>query len=181
MPSMRHAKVARMDAFESNCTVQRKDGTFCDAPMAPEMPFPICSHHAIKLYKRMQEVMASATQSREQQMALGGQFLGEIHERKREADKKCMIYYALVGTMIKIGYTEDLRKRIAQYPPGTRLLAAHRGGRSEETRLHSHFAAHRVAGNEWYRVDQEIVDHINRVRSRIGKGPLTLTDIQPAV
>jgi hypothetical protein len=181
MPSMRHAQVARVGAFESNCTVQRKDGTFCDAPMAPEMPFPICSHHAIKLYKRMQEVMASATQSREQQMALGGQFLGEIHERKRERDKKCVIYYVLVGTMIKIGYTEDLRARIAHYPPGTRLLAVQRGGRSEEGRLHSRFAPYRTAGNEWYRIEQPLVDHINEVRITNDKKPLRLTDLQPAV
>lgn len=56
--------------------------------------------------------------------------------------------------LIKIGYSENLRKRVFDLRNGSptpiALLAHMPGGRSEEYQLHSHLYAHRHRG-EWFR------------------------------
>ncbi len=41
----------------TRCTVQRATGSFCDAPTAEDMPFPICPKHAIRLFIHMRQTV----------------------------------------------------------------------------------------------------------------------------
>lgn len=50
-----------------------------------------------------------------------------------------------------------------QYPPTCELLAQHRGTKADERAIHKQFAAHLVAGREWFRPAQEIRDYIDGI------------------
>jgi hypothetical protein len=159
------------------CTVQRRNGEFCDAPAAEDMPFPICTRHAVKLYRHMCQVIEDATSTTEGKLAAAGAVIGGMREAQAKRDQGSVVYYVLVGDMIKIGYTANLPTRLASYPPGRRLLAYEPGGKLEEQRIHNRFERFRMAGNEWYRIEQPIIDRINELRHALGKKPVTLTEL----
>lgn len=79
------------------------------------------------------------------------------------------VYYVLVDGHYKIGFTHDIAKRMRAYPPTASLLAQHRGSQADEAQVHRRFAAHRVAGREWFRTDAEITRHIDAVVAMHGR------------
>ena len=160
------------------CTVQRRGGDFCDAPAAEDMPFPICTRHAVELYRHMRQIVEDATSTHEGRLAVGGAVLHGIHDEKRKRESLGVVYSIRVGTMIKIGYTENLMTRVSAYPPGRKLLATEEGGKILETRRHRQFAALRTAGKEWFSIEQPLIDHINQLRHALHQPPLTLTQVQ---
>ena len=72
------------------------------------------------------------------------------------------IYYLQVGDLIKIGFTYDLDRRVAQYPPNVKLLAFHAGTWELEQALHRRFSLEREKGREWYRPSEVVMKHVDR-------------------
>lgn len=105
--------------------------------------------------------------------------LAEVDKRRRAhtiraaatQPKTGTIYYLQVGTHIKIGWTQDLSKRMRAYAPNSVLLATHPGTRGDETALHRKFAVWRSHGNEWYPHAPVILQHIDRVKAEHGQPP----------
>ena len=69
---------------------------------------------------------------------------------------------------MKIGYSADVKRRMADYPPGHRLLAVHPGTRELETEMHRRFAGSRDAGREWFRETPDLAEHIAQVLAQFG-------------
>lgn len=163
----------------TRCTIQRHNGDFCDAPGAEDMPFPICTRHALELYRRVREMIEGATATDGRALAAGNRMVaGMVAERRaREAvaADHDVVYYVKVGDLIKIGYTSDLRSRIRNYPPGRRLLATEQGSKPLEQQRLREFASLRVHGNEWHRIDAPLMVHINKLRRADGLKALSLT------
>lgn len=78
------------------------------------------------------------------------------------------VYYARIGGLIKIGFTESLAQRIASYPPNTELLAAHPGTPTLEREMHLRFSELRSRGREWFRPATVLEQHIQNVREQFG-------------
>lgn len=78
------------------------------------------------------------------------------------------IYYVLTDDKVKIGYTTDITRRLRAYPPGSQILAVHPGTPDLEKTIHRDFDAHRVAGREWFRPDDDILRHCTAVRAQHG-------------
>lgn len=88
--------------------------------------------------------------------------------RATRRDQPGWIYYILTDDKVKIGYSSDITKRLRAYPPGSEILAVHPGTLALEKQIHSDFDAHRVAGREWFRPHDEILNHCARVRDEHG-------------
>lgn len=79
-----------------------------------------------------------------------------------------MVYFAKIGTDIKIGHTECLTRRFSEhrwyYKPGTKIefLFAFDGGRKEEQQLHKQLNERRICSYpaELFRLSDEELDKI---------------------
>jgi len=157
----------------TRCTVQRHGGDFCDALSAEDMPFPICSRHAIRLYQHMTQTIAARTQDPAFLLHGAANDIKEQREVKASsATGKPTIYYIQVGDSIKIGYTTQLRLRLLHYPPNKRVLAIEPGDMRLERKRHEQFAGLLAYGHEWFRPGPELIAHINEIRAKEGAPPI---------
>src|SRR3954452_17675112 len=123
----------------SRCTVMLSAaGDFCDGRRAPEMPFPICFEHAMRLYRTMQDMVEDTTVRKLMTIQTADNILA--HDRARTNTPQHRVCYLRIGDLIKIGTTRrPVKDRLADYPPNAELLAVERGGTDVETRRHGQF------------------------------------------
>lgn len=88
---------------------------------------------------------------------------------RRGSDAPGWVYYVRVENLIKIGFTNDLSRRIRSYPPNAVLLAAHPGTKATESQMHKQFAEARARGREWFTATPRIMGHIEDVNQLFGK------------
>lgn len=76
------------------------------------------------------------------------------------------IYFVAAGDAIKIGFTRELKSRIASLQTSAveslKLLGTIEGTLFEERKLHERFAQHRVRG-EWFKSSPDLLAFIERV------------------
>ena len=79
----------------------------------------------------------------------------------RPDEQGFLVYYIRFADRVKIGFTSNLRNRLAdlQYEE---LLAVEVGGRPTEALRHKQFAKYRVIG-EWFELSDELRDHIEHL------------------
>lgn len=143
----------------TRCTIEVFAGQFCDLQRAPDMPFPICADHALRLFRRMQSMIQEAKDSG---LAIPGLIDNLLEQdRARANTPQHRVYYLRVGELIKIGTTKrNLKDRIAAYPPNSALLAVERGGEELEARRHRQFHHLLAERKEWFRPGAELMEHI---------------------
>jgi hypothetical protein len=153
----------------SKCTVQRRNGNFCDAESMEQSPFPICQRHALKLYMFMEDEVLRRIGSR------GVKAIAELAEsRPYEVAASTpprigeVVYYIRIGDLIKIGHTANLRTRLQHYPPNRKLLAVEPGNFATEQGRLAQFRHLLAEGNEWFRPAGDLLDHVNRIRQASG-------------
>lgn len=144
------------------CTVQSKCHNFCDAPSIADAPFPVCSHHAIALFRFMADALDGADDLT--RTLLGFEELDETRARRFRAERKArtkpgIVYYLMVDGLVKIGYTDDLARRLADYPPTAQLLATEPGDTATEAARHAQFAGLLTARREWFTPGPALRDH----------------------
>lgn len=81
----------------------------------------------------------------------------------KRGDQPGWVYYLVIGQRVKIGYSTDVRRRMANYPPGSELLAVEPGSKQLEARRHREFAGSLLDGREWFRRDAVLQEHIDDV------------------
>lgn len=81
-----------------------------------------------------------------------------INRRMEKHEATSRVYYARLGNRVKIGYTHNVRKRMADLM-AEELLATERGGLELEAERHKQFAQLRTRG-EWFRYEDELVEHV---------------------
>jgi hypothetical protein len=142
------------------CTVQvDTDGTFCEAPSAADMPFPICPRHALRLFNRLQQMAqdrahAAPVAALLDNMAAWPASLPQTFHAKHDD----VIYYVRFGDIVKIGTTRNLRNRLNTYPPTAVLLAVEPGGLRLEAERHAQFAHLLAYRNEWFFAADELLE-----------------------
>jgi hypothetical protein len=167
-----------VDLAHARCTIQRRNGDFCDAPSAEDVPFPICGRHAAELYRHIAASMQDLVRDPYFRMfnALEEQKQAQARDEQRWAEAKPVVYYVQVGEFVKIGTTIRIRQRMKAYPPNKRLLATEPGGYELESRRHEQFAHLLAQGREWYRPEVKLIDHINILRKASGAEPIVRQD-----
>lgn len=88
----------------------------------------------------------------------------------------CHVYYVRRGNLVKIGTTSDLYRRMSAILPDE-VLAVEPGSYALESKMHSkfhHLRAESPGQREWFRLEQELHEHIERVRDFHGNPPVGL-------
>lgn len=155
------------------CTVQTRKGNFCDGVAKEDLPFPICGHHALKLYRHMADELRwhEGEGGLPRLMHLAFQQVDEDRERehKRITSTRVhapVVYYVLIGDVMKIGTSTNLRARMLTYPPHRRLLATEPGGRDVEAQRHREYSHLLTAGREWFRFEQDLAEWVQGLRAK---------------
>lgn len=147
----------------ASCTAQKNDGSFCDRPSLRDAPFPICVTHTAELYRFIRQHMDAAAETTLSVLeTLDTAWNGG---RKFKVLGESIVYYVEVGPLIKIGTTTDLERRIAQYPPGSKLLATEPGGREVESKRHYQFQDCLADRREWFHPNPELLSHVAALAS----------------
>ena len=72
------------------------------------------------------------------------------------------------GKILKIGYTNDIKKRLGSYKsenPDSELLATREGDEDFEHKLHKYFHRFKyISGREWFYYNEEIVDEFKTIQ-----------------
>lgn len=89
-----------------------------------------------------------------------------------KAQGACIYAIQCPDGAIKIGYTEDLARRMNNYGPGYKPLGFRPGDRRQERMIHQSLRAYRVRGNEYYDHSEPVLRVVNHMRAVIGKAPL---------
>jgi hypothetical protein len=88
------------------------------------------------------------------------------------------VYYIRRGPFVKIGTTTKLRTRMRDLMPDE-ILAVEPGSYTLERTLHARFAADRIAPDcEYFRLTDELRDHVEQVAARCGPPPKGLSQLK---
>ncbi len=115
----------------------------------------------------------TAEQAARERNELALQLWAEAEAEKRQAkeavasdtsidDPDSVVYYLRFADRVKIGYSRNLGRRMADLPHDE-LMAIEFGARQVEARRHKQFAAYRIVG-EWFSLSPEILAHVEDLR-----------------
>lgn len=156
--------------------MQYEDLNFCDADSMPDSPFPICSRHALNLFRRMAKALDEADpvygfeNVKPVQFAPEDKKLARNYRSKTAArERREIVYYLLVDGLVKIGYSSNFKNRLKGYPPHAHILGTEQGGRDLERVRLRQFEHLRASRYEWFHPGAELRAHIE-----------TLTDYRSA-
>jgi hypothetical protein len=89
----------------------------------------------------------------------------EVHRATEQPDGGTVVYYVRIGNRCKIGYSTNLRSRLATFNP-EELLVIEPGGRVLEQRRHHEFRELHTHG-EWFRYEGALEEHVTRLREQL--------------
>lgn len=130
---------------------------------------PLCHEHVIRVWGYVEDLEADGVKvvARKKMADVAEIQAAEEEQRQRwaeESRKAGWVYYLRVGELIKIGYTNDIYRRVKQYPPNVKFLAFHPGTLGLEQEYHRNFAQSRAMGREWYHPTEEVMAQVRRAR-----------------
>ena len=128
-------------------------GERCGVESDPDAPVPMCEYHLHEVFKY---VMRQADD-------LIRLPLPPVVEPDLPRDS--VVYYARIGSSVKIGWSCSLKSRMKQINP-EELMVTEPGGRALEQRRHVEFQELWTHG-EWFRLGPELVSHIETLKSRV--------------
>jgi hypothetical protein len=131
----------------------------CEAPVTDKIEVPLCGDHCLKVYSRMQALMA---RYRDAPQAFDVRFPVSPEEEPRAS----VVYFLRFGDRIKIGYTANLVQRLRDLPHDEVLLTIP-GAITVEGNLHRTFAADRITG-EWFHASPRLLAAIQDLTARQG-------------
>lgn len=167
------------------CTAQLRNGQFCDARAMEDAPFPICKVHADKLFEHLtgepfQIWVARSMLSGPYRLTLETEDEDrarlKAHEKRRaEAfEAQSQVYYVRMGDRVKIGYSTNMRQRLAAFRlTEDSVLATEPGGRELELERHRQFADERVGRIEEFNPSRRLLAHIDSIRREHGEPKIT--------
>ena len=148
----------------------------CQAPRDMDLAVHLCTRHALRVYRAVAEHIAAVPAEVATSLAAAdpNRVLNRS-PRTREArrnvkDTLGTIYFVRIGQCIKIGYTTNVRQRMAKLRPDA-ILATTPGTMRDEQALHHEFGEYWTNG-EYFRPGPRLLAHIDGVR----RGDLHTTD-----
>jgi len=150
---------------------------FCGADASDRYPVQLCQHHILHIWSLVDaDLRESGKTLSDLEREAAEQWENSQHVKKARENaerirnrKPGWVYFIEVGGLIKIGFTVNVFRRGAEYPPSAELLALYPGALADEQELHRKFAAYRQAGREWYMDCAEIRDHIDQIGAAASK------------
>lgn len=163
------------------CSILRATGNLCGRLVAVGAPFPICAHHAQRLYEHMLRVCPppAPEQSVEFKRWLMVQERRDEWEaveakRKEAYARQSQVYYVRIGEYIKIGYTINMYQRLIGLRASAEdVLATEPGGQRLERQRHAEFATERLGRKENFEPSPRLLAHIEAVKAEHGEPTIT--------
>lgn len=145
----------------NTCTVQLRNGNFCDATSIPDAPFPICARHATQIAGYSAELIADTKAGR----AANAESYWNNY-RRNYLDLYSAVYYIdLRNGLVKIGTTKDIKGRMRNLNcDPDQLMAIEKGSYCVEAKRHRQFAHLRIRGTEKFKLTNELQQHIDSCR-----------------
>lgn len=161
----------------SRCTVQRRNGQFCDLVSAINTPFPICHRHIVKLIKWW--ALDGMDERRIANEAERASFRERDAQRNAARIAQGLVYYVREGDgTIKIGYTTNLKERLyALRILPENVLATEPGPPQLERMRHKQFKDVRLGRWERFNESPELMSHIDMLVKH--HGPPVITSYVP--
>ena len=132
----------------------------------------VCRHHATAIYRSVRRdyeyVMEESPEALTRRDQVRAEMQAEAEARKATAEARAVVYYVRLGGRIKIGYTTQLRNRLASFRTTVErveLLATEPGDPRLERERHNQFGKHRIRNSELFREHPELMEHIAAIRS----------------
>lgn len=149
------------------CQITRTNGHDCRAEVAQDFPVDVCEVHALLIVSVMKE-RGGAAMRRLDAVYEVPPVTRELRPAKPiyKRGRPSVVYYMRFGNRVKIGFSTNLRSRMATLCPDE-VLAIEPGYQGEERAQHVRFAELREEG-EFFRMNRELVDHINLLRKMYG-------------
>lgn len=164
----------------NTCTVQRRNGDFCNGEAWPLAPFPICFKHALKLRDAFDDNLNERIRARQRTPEENERWRRATEEAEEIRKANSVVYYARINDVIKIGFTVDLKVRTGQLRLHQKdILATEPGGRELENTRHRQFAGIRIDKRENFKMTSALIHHIQAVREYHGP-PVFRAPIGPA-
>lgn len=129
------------------CAGLDKYERYCGKGSDPHAPAALCEAHLHEVYAYVMR------QGRELMRASQPLSLPDLRP-----SPESVIYYARIGSSVKIGWSTRLDDRMKAINP-EELMATEPGGRALERQRHDEFKDLRTHG-EWFRLGPRLVDHI---------------------
>lgn len=145
----------------------------CLATSVEGAPVPLCATHLRVTYAFARDLVedgwreaARAQLATDRSLATSyeSQPLDAAPAPRQRHDEECgtVVYFVRFGDRVKIGFTSDMKARMAVIPHDE-ILATIPGGRELEQKLHHRFKLTRLTG-EWFRISPELMHFIGQVR-----------------
>jgi hypothetical protein len=147
--------VPHAEPRETECCFPR-----CYAPVTTKVDLPLCADHCLKVYSRMQALMACY---RDAPSDFDVRF--PVPPEDDEL-RPSIVYFLRFGDRIKIGSTTNLTQRLRTVPHDEVLLTIP-GTYIVEFNLHRTFAAERITG-EWFQASPRLLAAIHDLTARQG-------------
>lgn len=171
------------------CVAPLPDGHVCPDPLWIREPVPLCKEHrtqllrndrftggiftAQQLHEVKEEAERRVTEVKMERVRQLQRWQYEAELRKKALKEQALVYYVARGHTIKIGYTTNMRERMASVMPDA-VLATEPGDRELESARHRQFGHLRAPiGREYFSVHPDLLTHIEKVLAE--HGPPTIT------
>jgi len=149
------------------CVIPFGPKVLCGTPSVPDAPFPICVRHTLELYEYVNE---TARSSRLPGVSDQDYVRLDLPRPVYKRDQSVVYYIQEHDGYIKIGFSADLRQRLANLRLSHKeVLATEPGGRELEKMRHEEFAHLRIGRWEKFAAADELRSHIAMIRSHFGE------------
>jgi len=137
----------------------------CTAKPSDMIETALCDRHAIGAYRAVAKVLSEAPTGLADMLAGAepSRILGKPQPRQDRTRRNVrtapgVIYFARAGDLVKIGYTTNLRQRMAQL--GHDVIGTQPGTMMDEQALHHRFGEYWDHG-EYFRPGQRLMEYID--------------------
>lgn len=155
---LRHGKVSeRLGRHPVACVAHEN----CDRELVPGAPVRLCGHHLREAYEFAQDFIAARWDGAVREYVADLQDTFKPPRSVTKRPRPGFVYFVRLGDRIKIGYSENVDKRLTVVPH-EEVLGVIPGTRDDERAWHKLLADYRTVG-EWFRAEPDVLAAVARV------------------
>lgn len=172
LPAEGQSDSAQKPVKMPRCSILRENASECNQFAVPGLPFRICRDHVHEAHLHWKDHNPEPEPEARVEV-----FIPERNLVPRVETRQPFVYYIRFGDRIKIGYTLDVRGRLANLPHDE-VLAIEPGPIDLERMRHQQFTAHRISSKgEWFRMHPDLLAHIEMLVQHFGTAETQLAAI----
>jgi hypothetical protein len=133
----------------------------CPEPLIAGAPVRLCGKHIREVYEFAQDLVTDRWDGAVREYVAGLHDTFKPPPAVKKRPRQGYVYFIRLGDRIKIGYTENVDRRLSELPH-EEVLGVIPGTRDDEQGWHRLLADYRTVG-EWFLADPEVLEAVARV------------------